>query len=201
MKVLVSLNSAAGQRQLHKDIEAKAVKALSGLVEKNSDAYDIDKFDVKVTDYPQLTSTLGETTVGMSVTLTLVRKAGSRGSSTSKPSKSARSSKTELTDDRFTPVQRKKLQDKSTKLIITMTSAYVRKSDNKSTPQLIKNEYAIDSIEVTSTGKLKKVVIERLPKSRKRELVDMSASALLKLLTGEKASLKSAKGTKSAALK
>lgn len=137
----------------------------------------------------------------MVVTLTLNKKAGIRGSSTSKPSKSTRSIKTELTDDRFTPVQRKKLQDKSTKLIITIASAYVRKSDSKSTPQLIKNEYAIDSIEVSSTGKLKKVVIERLPKSRKRELVDMSAGALLKLLTGEKASLKSSKGTKSAVLK
>lgn len=108
----------------------------------------------------------------------------------------------ELTDDRFTPTQRKKLQLKTTKLLVTTTGAVVRKSDAKVFPQLLRSEFAINSIEVSSTGKLKKLVIERLPKAtRNREFTDMSAAALLKLLTGEKASLKAKKGTKSAVLK
>jgi hypothetical protein len=109
--------------------------------------------------------------------------------------------KPELTDERFSAVQRKKLVTKGTKLLITTTGSYVRKSDGKTTPQLIKNEYAIRGVEVAGNGKLKRIHILHIKDtSRASKPALMSASTLLKLLN-EKATLKSKKGTKSIALK
>lgn len=114
----------------------------------------------------------------------------------------AASVKPELTDDRFTPSQLKKLSGKGAKLILTTTDAYTSKSDLKVTPFLSKNEYLIKNIQVTGTGKLRRIhILKSKDTSRASKPSIMSAATLLKLLNGEKASLKSKKGTKSANLK
>jgi predicted DNA binding protein len=107
----------------------------------------------------------------------------------------------QLADDRFTSSQIKKLMTKGTKLLMVVTGAYTRKADNKVTPQLNKYTLVIKEVEIAGNGKLKRVLIAPEGKHSKDEIKPLSAAALAKLLNGEKATLKSKKGTKSASLK
>lgn len=87
VKVLISQSSNADQQRLVKSIGKDVDSSLQALVAKNSEGYDIVKHQVKLTDYPQQTSTVGETTVQMVVTLTLSKK--QRAENKAKPSGSA----------------------------------------------------------------------------------------------------------------
>lgn len=79
MKVLLSTSSGRNFDRTQQELMVQALqgsvkKDLEKLIDKNSKTHGIDGYEVKVKDYPQQTSTVGEETVQLIVTLTLAKK-------------------------------------------------------------------------------------------------------------------------------
>lgn len=126
VKVLVSKSSAASS------LHGKVTKALDSLIAKNSGAYDITDTNIKVADYPQQTSTAGESTVQLTVTLTLGRKAGIQGKAQlAKPSKPVKSDAALAREDKERIMSRLPSED-----------WYYKYDASKEAEKITKTEYA-----------------------------------------------------------
>lgn len=73
MKVLIAKSSDKNTRLLS-DIQAELKNSLAKLADTNSATHDVTSYKTKIVDYPQPTSTVGEETVQLTITLVLQKK-------------------------------------------------------------------------------------------------------------------------------